>query len=1133
MSLEADYVNKLEDRTTTELKQRFSSFKAKEVPKESVSQEQQQIDSVQNDGQEATDIFSAPNFKPKKGMETPEETEGKTSKVIKDIGRGATEIDEALFKGIVDAGNEMINLADKLGYNLVKGLTPKKYEKYLGDPNQNQNLVQKMVKDTGLYPELESEIGEFVSNIAQFMTGMAALPGAKAIKGAGKAIEGVKKAYKFVKPALADMISFGENEDRLSDMLNQVVPDGSLAKSVTEWMAGDEDDSLLEAKLKQGAEGILTDMGISVVGKAAKTLRAAKKARVATNVVPTVEQQLASGAKVTDFSKIGDLNSPDLIIKKKIATAMKETEGLAKGAKPVTDDVVEINFARINAPEDVQKAMQEYANANASSIKKAVRETVTDIDSIEKADAQTAFTDLLMRKSGQPLNKEQTVAARLFYNDVTKKLMDTAEVAAKEPDNAVAQYNFRKMLAVQHATQKELMGARAEAGRALQAWNVEVGMPKEMSDQIETLLSVNGGGKEVSSELAKSILNVRDNPEAIMTVVNGGWKSRTLDAVLELRTKGLLSSGKTHMKNVLSNTAYAGKSVVDRFYASALNPEAISRKETLVYASNMMRSLKEALINAKEAFKTGGATAKGEVSYTRRASAEFLDPNSKLPSFLRKALDGYSSGIDYLSVKGLSAEDGFFKTILHNAEKGALLTRKGIGQGLSGKELDDYIKLGMTQYDEAIEAEARQFALTHTFNNSLTGWEKSFADTVYKHRGLRFSIIFLKAPINLFNEGIKNSPLAPLSEAYRKDIAAGGARKALAQAKMQTGSLLWITTVDAALSGDISGAGPTDKSIRQAWMRKGWRPYSIRIGNKWISYQGLEPFSFLLGTASSFSETVSAYDMYGLDDDKMNTLNNVVSSAILALSQEAFNKSYLTGFSDIMQTLSPAFSGEADVAAKNLLQSGLTSFIPTAEKDLRKAWDNKKRYAYDMLDSLKNETIGQSNDLPVKRDMWGDELKYKDGHKASDIMMQFVSPFNVVAVNENPIDNEIIRLNAPINTPSTNQNFTIGGISAKVNMRDYPEAYSRFLQLSGNELKLRQFEGMGCKDYLNAVVTGKSRISLRYDRLPDDRKTEMLSNIIKVYREQAKQEVYQGYTDLYNEVNKQIQTKYNEMTGGQ
>src|SRR5690606_7025993 len=101
-------------------------------------------------------------------------------------------------------------------------------------------------------------------------------------------------------------------------------------------------------------------------------------------------------------------------------------------------------------------------------------------------------------------------AGRKVYYDTTAKLMEAAKRAAGADASAVDQFNFRKMVAVHHAVQKEFMGIRAEAGRALQAWRIPVGgTGGENLRALEQVLT-EFGGEGASKELARRLSQAGD-----------------------------------------------------------------------------------------------------------------------------------------------------------------------------------------------------------------------------------------------------------------------------------------------------------------------------------------------------------------------------------------------------------------------------------------------------------------------------------------------------------------------------------------------------------------------------------------------------------------------------------------------
>ena len=68
------------------------------------------------------------------------------------------------------------------------------------------------------------------------------------------------------------------------------------------------------------------------------------------------------------------------------------------------------------------------------------------------------------------------------------------------------------------------------------------------------------------------------------------------------------------------------------------------------------------------------------------------------------------------------------------------------------------------------------------------------------------------------------------------------------------GALMYTTMGGLAASGVVTGGGARDPQQRALDIATGWRPYSIKIGDKYISYQRLDPFSTVLGLAADTVE---------------------------------------------------------------------------------------------------------------------------------------------------------------------------------------------------------------------------------------------------------------------------------------
>jgi hypothetical protein len=109
----------------------------------------------------------------------------------------------------------------------------------------------------------------------------------------------------------------------------------------------------------------------------------------------------------------------------------------------------------------------------------------------------------MSRRKGEPLNAEQSVAARQLWATSSTKLAETARLAADSPSDSNL-FAFRKMLATHYAIQKEVIAARTETARALNSWKIPTGSSDDMTRQMEAMLD-GFGGTTVNRDLAKKI----------------------------------------------------------------------------------------------------------------------------------------------------------------------------------------------------------------------------------------------------------------------------------------------------------------------------------------------------------------------------------------------------------------------------------------------------------------------------------------------------------------------------------------------------------------------------------------------------------------------------------------------------
>ena len=690
--------------------------------------------------------------RPKIEEQAPEPTEGLLKRFAKDITRGIVaegprSIISGATKGINELAQNVDDLAQFLNENVVK--LPQTEKKF------------KVPQPTFGIEEAESPksvTGNLIEDITQFLTGFGVA--GKALKGVSAVSKAGKTAKLATQSAIGDILAFDEQEQRLSSVI-QGVPE--LQNPVTEFLETDPEDTKAEAKFKQALEGAGLGLVGEGLGKAIKVLR--KNRQVKKSLEAQLEAQPKapeSGLKSEALSSLGDIDSEDFIVRK-IKLAKEETEGLAakqieklSKKKPTTADEIEINFARINGPEDLKQAMQAFANETqllpkVQEARRGVRSNQVTLNAAEDIDG---FKTLLERREGQALNAEEITSARNFYYKSTEKLMELAKKAAEPTASDLDQYAFRKMVATHHATQKEILGARAEAGRALQAWSIaSEGTPTDKLKGLEQILD-SFGGAEASKDLAKKLSSFRDGQltlSQINYITEKSALARTGDALIESWTAGLLTNPVTHVKNLASNTLTTLMSASER-YAQALLPQSdVTIAEANSFLYGIMQSQKEALSSAGRAFRTGQTgfgQGKVELPRVRASAKETLDLQGVAKPF-GYAMDFYG-GIVNTSFKALAAGDEYGKTVLFNAQKNALATRNGMSKGLKGEELRDFIAKEVTAPSSIIEQEARDFANYATFTKELGKTGRGLQRVLSQNPALKIAIPFFKTPVNIF-----------------------------------------------------------------------------------------------------------------------------------------------------------------------------------------------------------------------------------------------------------------------------------------------------------------------------------------------------------------------------------------------
>lgn len=1057
--------------------------------------------------------------------------------VAKDVGGGFVESPSAVVAGVNDAVrntagalDEFINWADA---GVLSDQVP-------------DDVLRMWLPERP--PDQNTTTGKVIRSGAEFLTGF--IPAMRALRG----LSAVPKVAKIVGAGgISDFFTRDPTEEGLSNLVQQVP---AIANPVNEFLATDPNDNDAVNRLRHSLEG--AGFGLLTEGMV-RGLRAVAQGKKAKSEMQVQVERYGRAQESMNF--LGDPAAPHVVSGKagteKLTRALKETEtgvpdqvaarGVAAGADDAAagralqavepaDDLF-VNFARVDSPDDVQTVIRDMANAMKPQIDEARRGVQTHDQTAKLADdLGMSVEDLLARRKGQPLSAEESLAARRLWATSAQKLLDASRRAADANAGPVDLYNFRRMMAVHHAIQSEVVAARTETARALSAWRIPAGGNMEAARNIEMLLEASGGNA-VSAELARRIATLGAQgvpPAALAETVRRGWAATTMDAVKEAYVLGLLWSPTTHLVNAGSNMIVGFQQIYERavankigdFLGSAID-ERVVDGEALAMTYGLVTSLKDALRLGARALRTGETGAGlGKIDLPREKAISTEAISRELGHGVAEAAQFAESPmgrfVDFTGtvtrVPGnvLAAEDEFFKTIAYRAEVHAQALRQASQEGLSGPDLFKRMAEIANSPPEHIRMAAADAALYATFQNRPGEWAQALMRL--RNSGsfnpMFLVLPFVRTPANILRYTFERTPLAPLVKQWRDDIAAGGARRDIALARMASGSAILAVGMDLASSGLITGPGPSDPGKREALQRQGWQPNSIVVDGKYYSFNRADPLGMIFGFAGAVAEKMKESDNAPEDFDDWE---EIMAGGIAAISASVVDKTYFTGIAETLSMIQGSEKGEGGVARFIDRQTGSMLPMTTAFGAVKRFVDPVSRDVNSPWDAIHARIAGLSDNLPPARNLWGEERAPQEVYGR---VFDALSPVYVRQRQESPIDAEIERQDISIRRIPKKTVFQ----GVNVNFREFPEVYDEYVRLSGNDLKHPAW-GKGAKDMLDQVVSGKHPLSGVYQIYsdgPEGTKADFIRNTVSEYRKLAQQAIMdkaeREYPDFYEYV---------------
>lgn len=266
-----------------------------------------------------------------------------------------------------------------------------------------------------------------------------------------------------------------------------------------------------------------------------------------------------------------------------------------------------------------------------------------------------------------------------------------------------------------------------------------------------------------------------------------------------------------------------------------------------------------------------------------------------------------------------------------------------------------------------------------------------------------------------------------------------------------------------AKKGLLTGNLPENKKERDMFYAEGKQPNSIKIGNTWFSLNRISPFGNLLTLGANFHQA-------GETKEGLPKYATTAFAGMKGLSEMTFLKGVGGAIKAIEQ---PERFGQA--TTEQLAGSLIPSIIGRAAR----VKDPFLRLSDSVLDNLKSRLPYLSEQLPVRRDIFGEPVE-SPGGKA-----YIIDPFSTTKETNDSVINEAKRIGVVIGMP----NQTISGIKLT------DEEYSEYQRIQGKNLK----------NNLETLIK-----SPEYKKMSDQEKVEAFEYVIREVKKQIDDSIYPG-----------------------
>lgn len=496
--------------------------------------------------------------------------------------------------------------------------------------------------------------------------------------------------------------------------------------------------------------------------------------------------------------------------------------------------------------------------------------------------------------------------------------------------------------------------------------------------------------------LADLIFQTKGDPKQLAQVANPTFLSRVLDEATFSLTNSLLWLWPTHVTNITSSVLMlAGRPTEKLLGSFAVGPKAggdIMRQQAIKEYAYTVASLGDAWTALKDAFVRGDSILSPHNTEFFGGGAASRTAQQPLPWKPVKSITDLAQNawmaVNYRNIVGLptrslGAVDEFFKTLRYRAYVQAEAATKANAAGFKGDEFQRFVQEKMDAAidpatGQALDQRALHEAQVTTFQQELLkGTAGATIQQVRaRHPILTFVVPFVKTPVNVLRYSWKMTPgLNLLQKEFRDNLNGlnGAEAKAHAYGQMTLGATFMSLSAMMALSGKMTGGGPTDPTLQKELRATGWQPYSYVIdlpdgSRRFIPMGRLDPTSMVMTMMADMVEALR-------HDPENEETQKGIGALAFALAKNFSDKTFLQNIHQALEALSDTTGDKGEKYLAGI--AGNTIPLSSALRGVNP--DPYLREARSFIDNVLKNVPGYSQTLPPSRDAFGEPVARRIG----------------------------------------------------------------------------------------------------------------------------------------------------------